>query len=157
MGENNLNTGEGKAMTNVRHILEQKGLHVWSVPPETTILEAANMMFEKNIGALIIVDNEKVVGMFSERDIARKLMPSETPSHFVAVCEIMTPAVITVTPEQTVDECMALMTEHRIRHLPVLEDQKIVGLISIGDVIKAVILEKELLLKQSSKSNTGAQ
>jgi CBS domain-containing protein len=133
-------------MTTVRNILQEKGLDVWSVSPETPVLDAVNLMFEKNVGALVIIDNNTVVGIFSERDIARKLIPMETSTHDAVVRDIMARNVISVVPEQTVDECMALMTSKKIRHLPVLDEQKIVGIISIGDLVKAVTTERQKLL-----------
>jgi CBS domain-containing protein len=148
---------EEKTMTTVRHVLQEKGLDVWFVSPETTVLEASNLMFEKNVGALIIIDGTEVVGIFSERDIARKLAAKGTRSGESKVKDIMTPAVITVSPEQSVDECMALMTDQRVRHLPVIENHKIIGMISIGDVVKAIMSEREQLIRQLESYITGAR
>lgn len=144
-------------MITVRHILREKGPDVWSVPPETSVLDAVNLMFEKNVGALVIIENDEVVGIFSERDVARKLIPLGPSSNERQVRDLMTSVVITVMPEQSVSECMALMTARRIRHLPVLENHKIIGLVSIGDVVKAVMSEREQLLKQLKNHGTGAR
>lgn len=144
-------------MATVRSILQLKGSDVWSVAPEVAVIDAIRKMAEKNVGALAVVRGTELVGIFSERDFARKLIlqgrsPSET-----AVKEIMTSDVITIKLEQSIEECMALMTIKRIRHLPVLENQTLIGMISIGDVIKAVISEKEHLIKHLENYITGAR
>jgi len=125
-----------------------KGREVWTIGPEATVFDALKMLGEKDIGALVVRDGEKVVGIFSERDYARKIIVLERRSRETSVREIMSPRVLCVTPDRTTDECMALMTNKRVRHLPVLEDGKLAGVVSIGDVVKALISEKEFLIEQ---------
>ena len=142
-------------MTTVRDILRTKGNQIWSVSPHATVFFALELMAEKNVGALVVLDEQDVVGMFSERDYARKIILKGKASKETSVEEIMTSEVTTVRPGQSVDECMALMTEKRIRHLPVIEGEKLVGLISIGDVVKALIAEREFVIKQLENYITG--
>jgi len=142
-------------MTNVRHILQEKGGQLWSVSPETIVFDALQLMADKNCGALVVLEGDKLVGIFSERDYARKIILKGRKSRETAVSEIMTTEVTSVDPGQSVDDCMTLMTEKRIRHLPVLEQDKLVGVISIGDVVKAVISEREFTIKQLENYITG--
>ena len=142
-------------MTTVRDILRQKGNQIWSVSPDTTVFYALELMAEKNAGALVVLDGESLAGIFSERDYARKVILKGKASKETSVEEIMSSEVTTVDPGQSVDECMALMTDKRIRHLPVVEGEKLVGLISIGDVVKAVISEREFIIKQLESYITG--
>ena len=142
-------------MTTVRDILRQKGNQIWSVSPDTTVFYALELMAEKNAGALVVLDGESLAGIFSERDYARKVILKGKASKETSVEEIMSAEVTTVDPGQSVDECMALMTDKRIRHLPVVEGEKLVGLISIGDVVKAVISEREFIIKQLESYITG--
>jgi len=135
-------------MITVRDILQHKGGQTWSVSRSSTVFDALVLMAEKNVGALLVLDGEKIVGIFSERDYARKIILKGKASKETSVEEIMTSEVTTVRPEQSVEECMALMTDKRIRHLPVLEGEQLIGLISIGDVVKAVISDKEFIIKQ---------
>jgi CBS domain-containing protein len=144
-------------MTTVRNILQTKGPEVWSVEPETPVMNALKMMDEKNIGALIVARGGTLLGILSERDYARKLVLRGKSTSEATVQDLMTPAVITVTPDQSMDRCMELMTSKRVRHLPVVENEKLIGLISIGDVVKAVISEKEDLIKQLENYITGAR
>lgn len=146
---------EGIATTTVRDILRQKGNQIWWVSPNATVFDALELMAEKNVGALVVLDGENLAGIFSERDYARKVILKGKASKETSVEEIMTSEVTTVRPGQSVDECMALMTDKRIRHLPVLEGEKLVGLISIGDVVKAVISEREFVIKQLENYITG--
>jgi CBS domain-containing protein len=120
-------------------------------------MAALKMMDEKNIGALVVTQGGSVLGILSERDYARKLVLKGRSSTDSTVHDLMTSSVITVTPEQTMDQCMDLMTSKRIRHLPVVENDKLIGLISIGDVVKAVISEKEFLIKQLENYISGAR
>ncbi len=126
----------------VRQILEGKGYEVWHVQPETTIYEALQLLAEKGIGAVLVMEDERLVGIFSERDYARKVALKGKSSRTTPVREGMTDRVIYVRPDQSVEDCMALMTQHRIRHLPVLEGERVVGVISIGDVVKSVISQQ---------------
>ena len=142
-------------MITVRDILRQKGNQIWWVSPASTVFDALELMAEKNLGALLVLDGEKIAGIFSERDYARKIILKGKASKETSVEEIMTSEVTTVRPGQFVEECMALMTDNRIRHLPVLEGEKLVGLISIGDVVKAIISEKDFTIKQLENYITG--
>ena len=142
-------------MITVRDILRTKGNQIWSVSPDVTVFSALELMAEKNIGALVVTDGENLAGIFSERDYARKVILKGKASKETSVREIMTSEVTTVRPSQSVDECMALMTDKRIRHLPVFEGDKLVGLISIGDVVKAIISEREFTIKQLESYITG--
>jgi CBS domain-containing protein len=148
---------EDHHMTTVRNILHSKGPEIWSVEPETPVMAALNIMDEKNIGALVVTQGGSVLGILSERDYARKLVLKGRSSSDSTVQDLMTPSVITVTPEHSMDRCMDLMTSKRIRHLPVVENDKLIGLISIGDVVKAVISEKEFLIKQLENYISGAR
>ena len=144
-------------MTTVRTILQTKGPEIWSVEPETPVMAALKIMDERNIGALVVARAGSVLGILSERDYARKLVLKGRSSSDATVQDLMTSSVITVTPEQSMDQCMDLMTSKRIRHLPVVENDKLIGLISIGDVVKAVISEKEFLIKQLENYISGAR
>ena len=127
----------------VRQILDNKGSDVWSVGPHDSIYAALELMAEKNIGAVLVMDGERLVGIFSERDYARKIILHGKASRDTPVSEAMTTRVFAVRPDQPVGGCMALMTEKRIRHLPVMRDNRVVGVISIGDVVKALIMQQE--------------
>jgi CBS domain-containing protein len=131
----------------IREILDNKGHQIWSVSPDTKIFEALQLMAEKNIGALVVLDGDKLVGIISERDYARKVALKGKTSKETPVRDIMTPKVLYVTPEKTAEDCMALMIEKRIRHLPVYEQDKLIGVVSIGDVVKAVIEEKKIAIE----------
>jgi len=138
----------GEAMTTAAQILEGKGHAVWSVAPDAFVYEALKLMAEKNVGALVVLEGNELKGIFSERDYARKVILAGKSSREITVEEIMSPAVITVRPHQSVEECMALMTDKRIRHLPVVEGSRLVGVISIGDAVKAIISEREFTIEQ---------
>ncbi|HEY4492674.1 MAG TPA: CBS domain-containing protein [Acidobacteriota bacterium] len=146
---------EVKTMSNVREILLEKGNAVWTISPDRSVFDALQLMADKNIGALIVTDQEKVIGIFSERDYARKIILKGKASKETSVSEIMTPVVVYVTLKETVEDCMNLMTDKRIRHLPVIEEEKLVGLISIGDVVKAIISDREFTIKQLENYITG--
>ena len=135
-------------MKTVRQLLQSKGSTVYSVTPEASVFDALKLMAEKNIGALLIVSGGKLAGIMSERDYARKVILHGKSSHDMLVREIMSEKVVTVQPEQTVEDCMTLMTGKRIRHLPVVNGDKIVGLLSIGDLVKEVIAEQEQTIRQ---------
>jgi CBS domain-containing protein len=134
-------------MGKVRDILTSKGNNVYFVEPSMMVYHAVERMCEKNIGALLIVDNGRLVGIFTERDYARKLILKGKSSKTTPISELMTQNPITVTPEHTVDECMALMTGKFIRHLPVMDNGELVGLISIGDVVKLTIEEQKDIIE----------
>lgn len=131
----------------VKDILRVKGNTILSVAPDTIIFDALYLMGEKNVGALLVMENKKLVGIFSERDYARKIILKGRTSLDTQVSEIMTEEVITVCPEETIGECMMLMSQRRIRHLPVLQSNEVVGVISIGDVVKYIIEEQELVIE----------
>ena len=135
-------------MRTVRYLLQNKGYAIWSIEPAAPVYEALLRMAEKNVGALLVLDAGKCVGIISERDYARKVELHARSAQDTLVREIMTERVVFVRPEQTAEECMALMTEKRIRHLPVLEDDRLIGVISIGDVVKALIAQKEFVIQQ---------
>jgi CBS domain-containing protein len=135
-------------MITIRHLLQEKGYDVWSVEPEATVLEALQLLAEKDIGALLVMEDGELKGIFSERDYARKIVLHGKASKDTKVRDIMTSEVIRLGPDQTIEACMAVMTEKRIRHLPIIEDQKVIGVVSIGDVVKSVIAEQEYLIDQ---------
>jgi len=126
----------------VASILKKKGDAIWSVEPTATVYEAIAMMAEKSVGALLVVSDGKLVGIISERDYARKVVLQRRSSSDTLVHEIMTGSVITVTPDHSVENCMKMITEHRVRHLPVLVGNKLLGVISIGDLVNAIITEQ---------------
>jgi CBS domain-containing protein len=130
-------------MSTVRDLLKVKGNEVWSVSPETSVLDTLRMMAEKEVGALVVLDAGQIVGIISERDFARSIAKTEQCILDTTVMDYMTKKVVTIGPDQTVDDCMQMMTKGRIRHLPVVEGKKLIGLISIGDVVKEIISSKE--------------
>lgn len=144
-------------MYTVQQILQTKGHQVWSVQPDTTVFEALQLMADKNIGAVLVMEKDRLVGILSERDYARKVILQERSSKNTQVGDIMTTRVIFVRPNQTTDECMLLMTEGHFRHLPVMEDQRVAGIISIGDVVKAVISKQEFVIEQLENYITGGR
>jgi CBS domain-containing protein len=136
-------------METVREILQHKGSDVWSIQPEATTHDALEWMREKNVGALLVIDSKgSLEGIFSERDFARHVIEHGDDLRGIAVSEVMTRQVRGIAPDRTVEECMAVMTENRVRHLPVFDNSELVGLVSIGDVVKAVIHEKEFVIDQ---------
>lgn len=136
-------------MKTVADILRTKTNHqTHTIWPTATVLEAITLMADKGIGALVVVEGDEVVGIISERDYARKIALMERSSYTTEVSEIMTSNVITVSPEHKIRHCMELMTEKRLRHLPVLENGKLTGLISIGDVVKDIITDQESMIRQ---------
>ncbi len=134
-------------MVTVRQILDRKPEVYW-VEPGTTVLEALSLMAEKNVGALVVLELDQLVGIFSERDYARKIVLEGKSSKDTPVRQVMTTQVICVGPQRSAGECMALMTEKRVRHLPVLENGSLVGVISIGDVVRAVVEEQRFQIEQ---------
>ncbi len=132
----------------VGEILEAKGREVLSVTGDSTVYDAIRLMSEKEVGALLVMSEERLMGVITERDYARKVILEGKSSRQLQVSEIMTRQVLCVTPERTIDESMALMTDKRVRHLPVLENKKVVGLVSIGDLVKATIDEQKYLIEQ---------
>ena len=142
-------------MRTVRDILQRKGTEVWSVTPETTVIDALKLMAEKNIGAVLVLDEDRVAGVLSERDYARKVILQGRTSQDTTAREILSERVVGVEPQQTVEECMALMTDKRIRHLPVVEGGEVIGVVSIGDIVKNIISEQEFLIEQLEHYITG--
>lgn len=132
----------------VAHILERKGQEIWSVSTASTVFDALSAMADKNIGALVVVDDGEVVGIVSERDYARKVILEGKESRDTPVGAIMTPDPVTVTRDASVQSCMELMTDNRFRHLPVMDGDELVGVVSIGDVVRAVIEEQTFLIDQ---------
>lgn len=135
-------------MKSVRQLLQAKGREVHSITPEARVFEALKLMADKDVGALVVTEGGRLAGIISERDYARKVILQGKSSHDMTVRDIMTGKVITISPDQTVEECMALMTGKRIRHLPVIEGGRLAGLLSIGDLVKEVIAEQEQTIKQ---------
>lgn len=135
-------------MKSVNDILKSKGNDIWSVKPDNTVYESLQLMADKGIGSLLVMDGEKLVGIVTERDYARKVILEGKSSKNSTVAEVMTTRVLCVSPERTVDECMALMTDKRARHLPVLDHKRVVGVVSIGDLVKAMISEQQVLIDQ---------
>lgn len=135
-------------MKTVSQLLQGKGSSVWSVTPDSSVYDALKLMAEKNVGALLVMSDGKLRGILSERDYARKVILVGKSSHDLAVSEIMSDKVVCVGPAQKVDECMALMSNKRIRHLPVLEAGKVIGLLSIGDLVKEVIADQQMTIRQ---------
>jgi len=136
-------------MKTVAEILKAKGDSVvYSIGPSATVYEALTLMAEKNIGALLVMEGEKIVGMMTERDYARKVVLLARSSKDTPLRDVMTPAVIYVRPDQSTEDCMALMTQSRIRHLPVMDNGKLVGLISIGDLVKGIMSEQTFIIEQ---------
>ena len=134
-------------MGTVRHILQKKGNAILTIEPTSTVFRALEMMVENDVGALLVMENGKFAGIFTERDYARKVILKGKASRETLVKEIMSEHPATVTPDNTVEECMKLMTQKYIRHLPVLEDHNLVGLISIGDVVKYLIEEQKFIIE----------
>ncbi|GAB4249842.1 MAG: CBS domain-containing protein [Acidobacteriota bacterium] len=143
-------------METVRDILQRKGNEVYAVSPDDSIYRALEVMAEKNIGAVLVIEDGQLVGVFSERDYARKVVLKGKSSRETKVREAMTSPVAYVRPENTIEECMALMTDKHIRHLPVLEGNRLIGVISIGDVVHAKISEQAFHIRQLENYITGS-
>jgi CBS domain-containing protein len=135
-------------MKTVKQLLSAKGSQIYSIRPDATVYEALESMAEKDIGALLVTEGTRLVGIISERDYARKVRLQGKWSQDVPVRDIMTEDVVIVDPSRTVEDCMALVTEHRVRHLPVCDGDRLVGIISIGDLVKEVIAEQEATIRQ---------
>ena len=135
-------------MTTVQQLLDTKGHEIYFVGSDDTVLDALKMMENKDVGAVVVKDGDRLVGIFTERQYARKVFLKGRSSPKTLVREVMETDVICVGPEQTVEVCMALMTEKRIRHLPVLRDEHLVGMISIGDLVKSIIADREFTIEQ---------
>jgi CBS domain-containing protein len=142
-------------MGKVRNILQKKGTGTFSVQPATTVYQALELMVQKNIGSLLVCDQGKFVGIFTERDYARKVILKGKTSKETMIGEIMTENPITVTPDDNIDECMKIMTNKHIRHLPVMQNGELLSLISIGDVVKYVIEEQREIIEDLEHYITG--
>lgn len=141
----------------IAQILKLKGSEVWSVTPDTRIYDALALMAEKNVGALVVLDQSKVVGLFTERDHVRKVDLGGRCSQKAFVRQVMSEEICYISPQASVDEAMAIMTDNRCRHLPVMDDGQLVGLASIGDLVKASLDEKDFVIKQLKKYIKGDQ
>ena len=143
-------------MHTIKQVLQTKGNDIWSLAPDTSVFEALQLMAEKEIGALLVLEDGHLAGIFSERDYARKVILKGKSSDKTCIGEAMTKEVITVSPTDTIGHCMALMTSKRIRHLPVLEGGRLVGIVTIGDVIKRIISEQEDTIHELEKYIQGS-
>jgi CBS domain-containing protein len=135
-------------MKTVRDVLNNKGTEIWFVGPDTTVYDALELMAVKNIGAVLVLESGRTLGIFTERDYARQVILKGKASKDTPVRDVMTERLVYVRYDQNVEECMALMTDKRCRHLPVLDEGRLAGLLSIGDVVKAVISEKQFIIEQ---------
>lgn len=132
----------------VRDVIKAKGHDVFSIGPDASVFDALTLMADKNIGAVLVVDGERTLGIFTERDYSRQVVLKGRASRETPVRDVMTARVVYVTPDQSMDDCMAIMTSKRCRHLPVVEAGQLVGVLSVGDVVKAVISDKQFLIEQ---------
>jgi len=142
-------------MKTVAQLLRSKPHGVLSIAPDTAVYQALQLMADKNVGALLVLDGDSLVGIFSERDYARKIILLGKSSKETQVREIMSSHVLYVRPQQTIEDCMALMTDKRVRHLPVLDEHRVIGVISIGDVVKSIISEQEFMIEQLQNYISG--
>jgi CBS domain-containing protein len=144
-------------MKTVADILQTKGSEVWTIPPETIVFDALKTMADRNVGALVVLEGPKVIGILSERDYARKVILHGKSSRELKAREIMSTHVYFVSPKENIEECMAIFTDKRVRHLPVLQNDELIGIISIGDIVKAVIAEQEYTIKHLENYITGGR
>ena len=142
-------------MYTVRHLLQEKGNQVWSIAPGATVYEALELMAAKNCGALLVIERGSVAGMFTEREYARQVILKGRSSKTTTVGELMATEVLYVSPDDTIENCMALMTDRRVRHLPVMDNGKLAGVVSIGDIVKAVISDREFTIRELERYITG--
>ena len=143
-------------MTTIAQLLNVKGNQIWSVEPKATIFEALEIMSEKEIGALLVMEDGKLTGIFSERDYARKVILKGKSSKETLVEELMTKKVFYIDSQNTINDCMAMMTAKRIRHVPVIEDNQVVGIVTIGDVVNQIISEQEVTINHLENYITGS-
>jgi len=144
-------------MANVDVLLNNKEQAVWSIAPQSTVFDAIKLMEEKAIGALAVTENDNLVGIISERDYARKVFLKGRSSHDTKVEDIMSRDVIFTYPEQDIEDCMVMMSEHHIRHLPVMQDKVLAGMISLGDVVKQIIKDQKIKIKHLEKTITWGE
>lgn len=142
-------------MRRVKRILEAKGREVWSIEPTASVYDAIHLLAEKEIGALLVMDGKQLVGIFSERDYARQIILKDRSSEDTKVEDIMTQEVVQIQPNDEIADCMTLMTEKRIRHLPVMENDEVIGVISIGDLVMAVIDQQQSTINDLEKYISG--
>ncbi len=143
-------------MAVVRDILKSKGINIFSVTPKTTVYSALEIMVEKNVSSLMVIEEEKLLGIFTERDYARKVILKGKSSRETPIEDIMTGKLITVTTNTTIDDCMKLMSGNFIRHLPVVDDDKVVGLVSIGDLVRHIIQEQKFIIENMENYIAGS-
>jgi len=144
-------------MLSVREILKSKGTHYWSISPKATAYEALQLMADKDIGAILVMEHDKVIGIFSERDYARKVILRGKSSKETTVGELMSSPVVVVNPDDTLDQCMALMTVNKHRHLPVIDNDRVTGVVSIGDVVSAVITTQKITIRDLEQYICGGE
>lgn len=142
-------------MTTINDLLRDKPRDIWNVSPDDSVYDALQLMADKNIGAVLVMDDKHLVGLLSERDYARKLILANRASRDTAVRDVMTTRVAYVAPSKEVEECLALMTDKRFRHLPVMDEGRVVGLVSIGDLVKAIIEKKQFMIEQLESYISG--
>jgi CBS domain-containing protein len=145
-----------KLADSIRPILQHKGREIWSLPPDASVYQAIAMMSDKKVGALLVMSEGRLVGIVSERDYARKVILQGHSSKHTKIREIMSSPVIQVSPDQSMDDCMRIMTAHRIRHLPVVEADKVVGVVSIGDLVNWIITEQHETIQHLSSYIAGS-
>ena len=144
-----------QTMSNVSDILKTKGKTIWSVKPQDTVFNTIKVMAERNVGAVLVLENEKISGIFSERDFIRHCAKGNIHLEQALIKDMMTSHILSVAPNTTTDECMSIMTTKRIRHLPVLENEKLIGLISIGDVVNRIIEDHKFSINQLERYVQG--
>lgn len=142
-------------MTTVKQLLDKKGTNVWTVDPNAAVRDALKIMADKEVGALLVLEGGKILGVISERDYARKVILKDRSSADTEVREIMSAGAVTVTPSQTIQECMSLFTDRHFRHLPVVDQGRLAGLVSIGDVVSALITDQKAHIEQLENYITG--
>lgn len=142
-------------MKRVKDILDVKGREIYSIQPDASVYDAMKLMADKEIGSLVVMEGTKLVGLISERDYARKVILMGRSSKSTQVREIMTTRVVYAQPDQNIEECMALVTEKRVRHLPVIDEGRLVGVISIGDLVKSIISEQKFIIEQLERYIRG--
>jgi len=142
-------------MITIKELLKKKSGDIWSISPQASVYQALELMAQKDVGALLVIENDKLVGIFSERDYARKIILKGKASKETAVGELMTKSVYYVTPDNTLEEAMALMTSKHIRHLPILDKGKLLSIVTLGDVVKRIISEQKLTIDELENYLTG--
>ena len=142
-------------MITIKELLKKKSGDIWSISPQASVYQALELMAQKEVGALLVIENGKLVGIFSERDYARKIILKGKASKETAVSELMTTSVYYVTPDNTLEEAMALMTSKHIRHLPIMNQGKLSGVVTLGDVVKKIISEQKLTIDELENYVTG--